>query len=80
MRALAKIMALILLPLVGLAACDQKTDAQPSATYDTTPASNAKFLTDYAARPGVIKLPSGPDVPRAQGGQRPVRCCATPMW
>ena len=59
MRALAKVMAMVLLPLVGLAACDQKTDAQPSATYDTTPASNAKFLTDYAARPGVIKLPSG---------------------
>jgi FKBP-type peptidyl-prolyl cis-trans isomerase FklB len=59
MRALAKVMALVLLPLVGLAACDQKTDAQPSAAYDTSPASNAKFLTDYAARPGVIKLPSG---------------------
>lgn len=59
MRALAKVMALVLLPLVGLAACDQKTDAQPSAAYDTTLASNAKFLADYAARPGVIKLPSG---------------------
>jgi FKBP-type peptidyl-prolyl cis-trans isomerase len=59
MRALAKVMALVLLPLVGLAACDQKTDAQPSVAYDTSPASNAKFLTDYAARPGVIKLPSG---------------------
>lgn len=59
MRALAKVMALVLLPLVGLAACDQKTDAQPSAAYDTSPASNAKFLADYAARPGVIKLPSG---------------------
>ena len=59
MRALAKVMAMVLLPLVGLAACDQKTDAQPSATYDTSPDANTRFLADYAARPNVKKLPDG---------------------
>jgi FKBP-type peptidyl-prolyl cis-trans isomerase len=55
MRAL-KILALVLLPLAGLAACDKKSDA---ASYDTTPESNARFLDDYAKRPGVTKLPDG---------------------
>ena len=55
MRAL-KILALVLLPLVALAACEKKSDA---ASYDTTPESNARFLEDYAKRPGVTKLPDG---------------------
>ena len=55
MRAL-KILALVLLPLVALTACDKKSDA---ASYDTTPQSNARFLDDYAKRPGVTKLPDG---------------------
>ena len=59
MRGLAKIMALVLLPLVGLAACDRESDAAPSAAYDTSAASNAKFLADYAARPDVKKTQSG---------------------
>ena len=57
MRAL-KILALVLLPLVALAACEKKSDAAP-ASYDTTPESNARFLEDYAKRPGVTKLPDG---------------------
>ena len=55
MRGLAKIMALVLLPLAGLAACDRESDAAPSAAYDTSAASNAKFLADYAARADVKK-------------------------
>jgi FKBP-type peptidyl-prolyl cis-trans isomerase len=51
-----KILALVLLPLVALTACDKKSDA---AGYDTSPDSNARFLADYAKRPGVTKLPDG---------------------
>jgi len=56
MRAL-KILALILMPMLALAACEKKSDA--ATTYDTSPDSNARFLADYAKRPGVIKLPDG---------------------
>jgi FKBP-type peptidyl-prolyl cis-trans isomerase len=52
-----KILALVLLPLVALTACEKKSDAATS--YDTTPESNARFLEDYAKRPGVTKLPDG---------------------
>ena len=53
---LLKILALVLLPLVALTACEKKSDA---AGYDTSPESNARFLADYAKRPGVTKLPDG---------------------
>ena len=51
-----KILALVLLPLVALTACEKKSDA---ASYDTSPDSNERFLGDYAKRPGVTKLPDG---------------------
>ena len=57
---------LVLVPLVALAACDQKKSdnaATDSATagsaYDTSPDANRRFLADYAARKGVTKLPDG---------------------
>lgn len=53
-----KVLALVMLPLVALAACDKKSDAAPSS-YDTSAESNAKFLSDYAARPDVKKTASG---------------------
>jgi FKBP-type peptidyl-prolyl cis-trans isomerase len=53
---LLKILALVLMPLVLLTACEKKSDA---AGYDTSPESNARFLADYAKRPGVTKLPDG---------------------
>ncbi len=52
-----KILALILLPLAALTACEKKSDAATS--YDTSADSNKRFLADYAARPGVTKLPDG---------------------
>ena len=58
MRAL-KILALVLLPLACLAACDKKSDAATAGSYDTSPDSNKRFLADYAARDGVKKLPDG---------------------
>ena len=58
MRAL-KILALVLLPVVALTACEKKSDAATNASYDTSPESNARFLDDYAKRPGVTKLPDG---------------------
>lgn len=55
-----KILALVLMPLAGLAACEKKSDAATaSGSYDTSPESNRRFLADYAARPGVTKLPDG---------------------
>ncbi|HEX4635015.1 MAG TPA: FKBP-type peptidyl-prolyl cis-trans isomerase [Rhizomicrobium sp.] len=51
-----KILALVLLPMVALTACGKNSDA---ASYDTSPDSNARFLADYAKRPGVTKLPDG---------------------
>lgn len=60
MRGLAKAVAVVLFAAVGLAACDrEESDAAPSATYDTSAASNAKFLADYAARPDAKKTQSG---------------------
>ena len=58
MRAL-KIMALVLLPLASLAACDKKSDAATAGSYDTSPDANKRYLADSAARPGVTKLEDG---------------------
>ena len=58
MRRWMKIAIAALMPLALLAACDKKSDAAPSS-YDLTPASNAKFLADYAAKPGVKKTADG---------------------
>lgn len=54
-----KILALVLMPLASLAACDKKSDAATSSSYDTSPDANKRFLADYAARPGVKKLEDG---------------------
>jgi FKBP-type peptidyl-prolyl cis-trans isomerase len=59
MRAL-KILALVLMPVAALTACEKKSDAATSgASYDTSADANTRFLADYAARPGVTKLPDG---------------------
>jgi FKBP-type peptidyl-prolyl cis-trans isomerase len=63
MRAL-NILALILLPLAGLGVFGQNsakaaTPGVAGPAYDTTADANARFLADYAARPGVKKLPDG---------------------
>ena len=59
MRAL-KILALVLMPVAALTACEKKSDAATSGGgYDTSADSNTRFLADYAARPGVTKLPDG---------------------
>jgi FKBP-type peptidyl-prolyl cis-trans isomerase len=52
-----------LLALAALAGCN-KTEQQSQAAsstphYDLTPASNAKYLADFAAKPGVIKTDDG---------------------
>ncbi|HKU64409.1 MAG TPA: FKBP-type peptidyl-prolyl cis-trans isomerase [Rhizomicrobium sp.] len=56
MRAL-RILALILLPVVAVTACEKKSGAATS--YDTSAEANQRYLADYAARPGVTKLPDG---------------------
>jgi FKBP-type peptidyl-prolyl cis-trans isomerase len=50
--------ALLLAPLL-LAACEKKPEAPKTPAYDLTAASNTKFLTDNAAKPGVFKTPDG---------------------
>jgi FKBP-type peptidyl-prolyl cis-trans isomerase len=49
------------LALVILAACNKtpQSDAAKVVKYDLSPASNARFLTDYAAKPGVFKTEDG---------------------
>jgi FKBP-type peptidyl-prolyl cis-trans isomerase FkpA len=49
------------LALLLLAACHktQGADAAQIPQYDLTPASNARYLTDFAAKPGVIKTQDG---------------------
>jgi FKBP-type peptidyl-prolyl cis-trans isomerase len=55
-----KILALVLMPVAALTACEKKSDAATSgASYDTSADANTRFLADYAARPGVTKLPDG---------------------
>ena len=46
--------ALLCAPIL---ACAKKTEA--AAQYDLSPASNQKFLADYAAKPGTIKTQDG---------------------
>jgi FKBP-type peptidyl-prolyl cis-trans isomerase FklB len=58
MRAL-KILALVLMPMAALTACEKKSDAATSSSYDTSADANKRFLADYAARSGVTKLPDG---------------------
>lgn len=58
MRVMKTMLALVVLPLMLLTACNKRSDAAPSG-YDLTPASNAKFLADYAAKPGVKKTADG---------------------
>src|ERR1700749_4300442 len=65
MRAL-KVLALVLVPLAGLAVCGQtRADAAPATVgvagpaHYISPAGNQRFLTDYATRPDVKKLPDG---------------------
>jgi FKBP-type peptidyl-prolyl cis-trans isomerase len=53
---------LVLVPLVTLAACDQKKSdgaGVASSAYDTSADANTRFLADYAGRPDVKKLPDG---------------------
>ncbi len=60
MRKFVKALVLVLMPLAALTACDKKSDAATSsAAYDTSPASNARYLADYAAKPDVKKTASG---------------------
>jgi len=59
MRKWIKIAVVALAPVVALAACDKKSDAQTTTGYDTSAESNAKFLAMYAARPGVKKTADG---------------------
>lgn len=59
MRGILKLMVLVLVPVLGVAACEKKSDAAPTATYTLTPESNAKFLADFAKRADVVKLPDG---------------------
>lgn len=60
-----KVLALVLMPLVVLTACDQKKSAAATnagvagPAYDTSADANKRFLADYAARPDVKKLPDG---------------------
>ena len=56
MRAL-RILALILLPVAAVTACEKQSGA--ATAYDTSAESNQRYLSDYAARPGVTKLPDG---------------------
>src|SRR5450432_698590 len=54
-----KILVVALLPMAALTACEKKSDAATSGSYDTSAEANTRFLADYAARPGVTKLPDG---------------------
>jgi len=54
-----KILTLVLLSVAALAACEKKSNAAATASYDTSAEANKRFLADYAARPGVTKLPDG---------------------
>ena len=54
-----KILTLVLLSVAALAACEKKSNAASTASYDTSAEANKRFLADYAARPGVTKLPDG---------------------
>jgi FKBP-type peptidyl-prolyl cis-trans isomerase len=49
------------LALLLLTACNKapQTDASKNPTYDLSPASNARYLVDFAAKPGVFKTEDG---------------------
>lgn len=58
-----KILALVLVPLsLAIGGGNRALAATAGVVgpaYDTSPAANARFLADYAARPNVKKLPDG---------------------
>src|SRR5579872_3536833 len=43
----------------AFAALPSLAEATVAASYQLTPEDNAKFLADFAAEPGVVKLPGG---------------------
>lgn len=63
-----------ILALALLAGCNKQTDtAANNPVYDLTPESNAKYLVDFAAKPGVIKTDDGLEyrVIKAGAGRAP---------
>ena len=49
-----------ILALLALTGCNKTADAAGKMPhYDLSPASNAKYLADFAAKPGVIKTQDG---------------------
>jgi FKBP-type peptidyl-prolyl cis-trans isomerase len=47
------------LALLALAGCNKAADAAKLPHYDLSAASNAKYLADFAAKPGVVKTQDG---------------------
>lgn len=47
------------LAFLALAGCNKAADAAKLPHYDLSAASNAKYLADFAAKPGVIKTQDG---------------------
>jgi FKBP-type peptidyl-prolyl cis-trans isomerase len=47
------------LALLALAGCNKTADAAKLPHYDLSAASNARYLADFAAKPGVIKTQDG---------------------
>ena len=47
------------LALLALAGCNKSADAAGPAHYDLSAQSNAKYLADFAAKPGVVKTQDG---------------------
>jgi FKBP-type peptidyl-prolyl cis-trans isomerase len=54
-------LAMSCLALAALAACNKpaQTDAAKAPHYDLSPESNARYLADFAAKPGVTKTDDG---------------------
>ena len=78
---------LVLVPLVVLAACDQKKSDTAGAdagmagsAYDTSADANKRFLADYAGAPGREEAAGRADVPGAEVRRWPAGPAATATW
>ena len=70
-----KVSIALLALLLPMAACSKKVEAPKPAGYDLTASSNAKYLADNAAKPGVHKTADGLQyrVIKAGAGKTPQR-------
>ena len=64
-------LAVVFIGVLAVAGCNRQPEEVPPVTYDLSPESNAEFLSDNAAKEGVITTPTGLQYRVIQAGDGP---------